>query len=76
MGGKRRTQENIDSLDMGQEREEGSCRKEAEDLRREKRETKEAFGARLKNILERIKKKGKDEKRRKKDGRRRERRGY
>lgn len=55
-GKKNRTQEDIDSLNRGRERETESWRKQLEDLERGSERAKETFGAKLKSILEMMKK--------------------
>ena len=52
----KRKKEDINSLRMGRERESESWRGEVERLELEKKGTKEAFEAKSKNILERMKK--------------------
>ena len=53
---KKRHKEAVDSLKMGREREAESWRREVEGLEEEKKRAKEAFEAKLKNTLERVKK--------------------
>ena len=53
---KNRTQEDIDSLNVGRERETESWRKQLEDVEGASERAKEDFEAKLKNILERMKK--------------------
>ena len=53
---KKRHVEALDSLNMAREREAEAWRRQVEDLEEEKKGKKEAFGAKLKNILERMKK--------------------
>lgn len=52
---KKRHVEALESLQMGRERERESWRRQVEDLEEGKKRAKEAFGAKLKNIHERIK---------------------
>ena len=53
---KNRHVEDLDSINMAREMEVEAWRKQVEDLEDEKKRAKEAFGAKLKNILERMKK--------------------
>ena len=53
---KNRHVEDLDSINMAREMEVEAWRKQVEDLEDEKKRAKEAFGAKLKNILERMRK--------------------